>query len=73
MSAQTRSTNIAIFTRACWLAGYDLATVIRSCRKAGASNEEIRKAVDIYVADTNAMLFVAIIERGAHLDRRAAS
>ncbi|TIW28718.1 MAG: hypothetical protein E5V63_04375 [Mesorhizobium sp.] len=73
MSANIRSANIAIFTRCCWLAGFSLASVIRSCRKAGAGDEEIAKAVSIYIAGDNAMVRCGIIERGAHLDRRVAS
>jgi hypothetical protein len=73
MSNQTRSTNIAIFTRACWLAGFSLAGVMRSCRRAGATQAEIASAVLIYTADQNALVRVPIIQHGAHLDRRAAS
>ncbi|WP_292411434.1 hypothetical protein [Mesorhizobium sp.] len=73
MSANIRSANIAIFTRCCWLAGFSLASVIRSCRKAGADDEEIANAVSIYIAGDNAMVRKPVIQQGAHLDRRAAS
>lgn len=71
--AHIRSINIAIFTRACWLAGYDLETVARSCRKSGATEAEVGRAINLFIADDVAMAFVDIIEQGAHLDRRAAS
>ena len=71
MSNHTRSTNIAVFTRACWLAGVSLANVIRSCRRSGLSQDEIAHAVSIYIAGDNAMVSSSIIQNGAHLDRRA--
>lgn len=71
MSTHTRDTNIAIFTRTCWLAGVSLDGVIRSCRRAGATETEIGKAVGIYVSADFALRRCGIVERGAHLDRRA--
>lgn len=73
MSAHTRSTKIAFFTRLLWLAGYSLDEVARSCRKSGATEPEIADAITIYLADDLAMAFVDIIEQGAHLDRREAA
>ncbi|TPN11683.1 hypothetical protein [Mesorhizobium sp. B2-1-2] len=70
MSAQTQSTNIAIFTRACWLAGFSFGTVVRSCRRAGASQDQITTAMKIYDAEESAMARTVIVDCGAHLDRR---
>lgn len=70
MSNHTRSTNIAIFTRSCWLAGFSLDAVIRSCRRSGASETEIGKAVSIYASAEFALRLSGIVERGGHLDRR---
>lgn len=71
MTNRTRSTNVAIFTRACWLAGFSLDAVIRSCRRAGASEAEIANAVNLYVSADFAMKRSVIVDYGAHLDRRA--
>jgi hypothetical protein len=70
MSNHTRSTNIAIFTRSCWLAGFSLDAVIRSCRRCGATETEIGKAVVLYASSEFALRGSVIVERGAHLDRR---
>lgn len=71
MSDHTRSINIAIFTRSCWLAGFSLGAVVRSCRRCGATEAEVGKAVSLYVAADFAMRRSVIADHGAHLDRRA--
>lgn len=73
MSAHRGKINFANYTRDCWLAGYDLAGIIHSCRLSGASKDEITNAVSIYIAGDNAMVRKPVIQQGAHLDRRAAS
>jgi hypothetical protein len=73
MSDRTRSINIAIFTNALWLGGFPLETVIRSCRKSGATDAEIGRAMSLYASADFALQHCGIIERGAHLDRRATS
>ena len=71
MSNRTRTTNIAIFTRSCWLAGFSLDAVIRSCRWSGASESEIGHAVSVYASANFALRLSGIVEQGTHLDRRA--